>query len=56
MTGMSVVSKCPECKGEGKIPKKLPFGANPKASLTRVDKAAPVTCPRCKGSGVVGLM
>ncbi len=56
MEGMSVVSKCPLCNGTGKVKKELPLGANPKATITRADKAASVTCPRCKGSGVVGLI
>jgi len=54
--GMAVVSKCPVCNGRGKISKELPLGANPRALVTRADKAALLTCPRCKGSGVVGLM
>lgn len=56
MEGMSVVSKCPLCNGKGKIKKELPLWANPKAPNTRSDKAALITCPRCKGSGVVGLV
>jgi RecJ-like exonuclease len=53
---MSVVAKCPLCKGKGKVKKELPLGANPKAPGTRADKAALIKCPRCKGSGVVGLV
>ncbi|MFA7218782.1 MAG: hypothetical protein WC057_09350 [Dehalococcoidales bacterium] len=54
--GISVVSKCPLCNGTGKVKKELPLWANPKAPNTCADKAALITCPRCKGSGVVGLI
>jgi RecJ-like exonuclease len=56
MTGMSVISKCPVCNGTGKVKKELPLWANPKAANTHADKAALVTCPRCHGSGVAGLI
>jgi DnaJ-class molecular chaperone len=55
MMGMSVVAKCPLCGGKGKVKKELPLLANPRSPFTHADKAALVTCPRCNGSGVVGL-
>jgi len=50
-----ILATCPDCKGTGKIHKKLPFLANPKAPLTRADKLGLETCPRCRGSGWVGV-
>ena len=52
---MPIISKCPVCKGEGKVPKELPFGANPKAPATRADKTGLKTCPKCRGTGSVGI-
>jgi len=49
-----ILATCPLCKGTGKVPKKLPFGANPKAPATRADRLGMETCPRCKGSGRLG--
>ncbi|MDD4874421.1 MAG: hypothetical protein PHE15_05555 [Dehalococcoidales bacterium] len=56
MPGISIISRCPVCKGKGKIPKEIPFEANPKAPPTRADKIALVICPECKGIGIVGLL
>jgi len=50
-----ILATCPDCKGTGKVPKKLPLLANPKAPLTRADKLGLEICPRCKGSGRVGV-
>jgi len=50
-----ILATCPDCKGTGKVPKKLPFRANPKAPLTRADRLGMETCPRCNGSGWVGV-
>jgi len=50
-----ILATCPDCKGTGKVPKKLPLLANPKAPLTRADKLGLETCPRCKGSGWLGV-
>lgn len=52
---MEIISKCPVCKGSGKVPKELPFGANPKATITRANKAGTKACPNCRGSGSVGI-
>jgi RecJ-like exonuclease len=52
---MAILAKCPLCKGKGKVPKQLPFRANPKAPATRADKLGMETCPRCKGTGVIGV-
>ena len=49
-----ILGPCPFCKGTGKIPKRLPFGANPKAPATHTDRLGFETCPRCKGSGNFG--
>ena len=46
-----ILAVCPVCKGKGKVPRELPFRANPKASATRADKLGMETCPRCKGKG-----
>ena len=50
-----ILAMCPDCKGTGQVPKKLPFLANPKAPMTRADKLGMETCPKCKGSGWVGV-
>jgi len=52
---VEIISRCPVCKGSGKVPKELPFGANPKAPTTRADKAGLKVCPDCRGSGSVGI-
>ena len=50
-----ILATCPDCKGAGKVPKELPFRANPRAPLTRADRLGLETCPRCKGNGWVGV-
>ena len=50
-----ILATCPECKGTGKVPKELPFLANPRAPATRADKLGMKTCPTCQGSGRVGV-
>ena len=52
---MAILARCPLCKGTGRIPQKLPFRANPKAWATRADKLRAETCPRCNGSGRIGV-
>ncbi len=49
----AIVGRCPTCKGTGKVPKKLPFLANPKAPATRADKLGLQICPQCRGTGRV---
>ena len=49
-----ILATCPDCKGTGTVPKKLPLLANPKAPLTRADKLGLETCPRCKAGLVWG--
>jgi hypothetical protein len=50
-----ILATCPDCQGTGKVPKKLPFLANPKAPLTRPDRLGLETCPKCNSSGRVGM-
>jgi len=50
-----ILAVCPICKGAGKVPRELPFRANPKAPATRADKLGTRTCPRCNGSGRIGV-
>jgi len=50
-----ILAICPACKGTGKVPRELPFRANPKAPATRADKLGMETCPRCNGSGRIGI-
>ena len=50
-----ILARCPLCQGTGKVRKKLPFLANPRAPLTRADKLGFEICPNCNGSGRVGV-
>jgi len=52
---MAIIAKCPVCKGTGKVPREVPFGANPKAPATRADRMGLKNCPKCQGSGIVGI-
>ena len=52
---MAILAKCPVCKGKGKVPKELPFLANPKAWVTSAKRLGMETCPRCNGSGRIGV-
>jgi RecJ-like exonuclease len=52
---MAIISQCPVCKGRGKVPRELPFGANPKAPATRPEKMGLKTCDKCQGTGTVGI-
>ena len=52
---MAVVSRCPECQGKGRVPKDIPFLANPRAPMTRPRDMGLKTCPRCGGSGTIGI-
>jgi len=51
----AILAICPLCKGTGKVPKKFPFLANPRAPAIRAYTSGLQTCPRCKGSGRVGV-
>ena len=48
-----ILAICPLCKGKGKVPRKLPFLANPKAPATRADRLGFENCPKCHGSGQI---
>ena len=50
-----ILARCPLCKGTGKVPKKLPFLANPRAPATRADRLGLETCRKCRGTGRVGV-
>lgn len=52
---MEIIAKCPQCKGTGRVRRELPFGANPKAPTTRAEKTGWKDCPRCQGSGSIGI-
>ena len=52
---MPIIARCPVCQGSGRVPKELPLAANPKAPSTRADRVGLKTCPRCRGSGSVGI-
>lgn len=53
--GMEIVSVCPECSGKGKIPKEPPLFSNPKAPITNPKRSGMRDCPRCGGTGMLGL-
>jgi hypothetical protein len=53
--GIKIISLCPDCKGEGKVPRELPLGANPKAPTTREGSQGYKKCPRCGGIGSIGI-
>jgi hypothetical protein len=52
---MAVVAHCPECRGAGKVPKDIPFMANPRAPMTRPRDMGLKACPRCGGNGTIGI-
>ena len=52
---MSIVSRCPQCQGSGKVPREVPFLANPRAPATRADRTGSKPCPKCQGKGVIGI-
>ena len=52
---MEIIAKCPQCEGAGRVRRELPFGANPKAPATRAEKTGWKDCPRCRGSGSIGI-
>jgi hypothetical protein len=52
---MPIIARCPECQGSGQVPKDLPLAANPRAPMTRSDKVGLKTCPRCRGTGSIGI-
>jgi len=50
-----ILAQCPVCHGTGTVPREAPLLANPKDPLVRAYQARPKTCPRCNGSGWVGV-
>ena len=52
---VEIISRCPVCQGTGRVRRELPFGANPKAPTTRADKTGFKNCPRCGGTGSIGI-
>ncbi len=52
---IAIISRCPVCQGTGRVAREVPFLANPKAPATRPKDMGLKTCPRCKGSGVIGI-
>jgi len=52
---MSILAKCPLCRGTGKVAKSIPLGANPRAPLTRSEKMGTRVCPECRGTGSIGI-
>ena len=51
----AMLAACPHCLGEGRVRKELPLGANPKAPATHVERMGWRPCPRCSGSGQIGV-
>jgi len=49
-----ILAICPLCKGLGKVPRELPFAANPRVPATRPGRLGLKTCPRCGGQGRMG--
>jgi len=52
---IAILCQCPVCKGKGKVLREVPFLANPKAPMTRAGQMGYNTCPRCQGSGSIGV-
>jgi len=53
--GITILCRCPVCRGDGKVAREVPFLANPKAPMTRAGQMGYKTCPKCLGSGSVGV-
>jgi len=53
--GIKIISRCPACKGTGKVSREIPLGANPKAPATREGSQGYKKCPRCGGRGSIGI-
>lgn len=50
-----ILATCPLCEGKGKIPREIPFQANPEAPATRAYRLGFRTCPKCQGRGRLGI-
>ena len=50
-----ILAKCPVCQGTGKVPREAPLLANLKDPAIRDYQKKLKTCPRCNGSGLIGV-
>ena len=50
-----ILAQCPDCQGTGKVPREAPLLANLKDPAIRAYQKKSKTCPRCKGSGRLGV-
>ena len=50
-----IMAQCPDCQGTGKVPSEAPLLANLKDPAIRDYQKKSKTCPRCKGSGWIGV-
>jgi len=50
-----ILGTCPNCKGTGTVPREAPLLANLKDPAIRAYQKKSKICPRCNGSGRVGV-
>ncbi len=50
-----ILAQCPVCHGTGMVPREAPLLANPKDPAIRAYQAKLRSCPRCNGSGRLGV-
>ncbi len=50
-----ILAQCPVCHGKGTVLREAPLLANLKDPAIRAYQAKPKTCPRCNGSGRLGV-
>ena len=50
-----ILAQCPVCHGTGTVPREIPLLANPKDPAIRDYQKKSKICPRCNGSGRLGV-
>jgi len=50
-----ILAQCPVCHGTGEVPREIPLLANLKDPAIRAYQKKSKTCPKCNGSGRLGV-